>query len=161
MIFSPISLCILVIVFGFNYACAEDIKSTYLDRNNNVHILAKNGKHRQVTRQGNASMLKLAPNNKAVAWLALNKWTANGDDKPGAEELIIYRDGKIFSIKCSPFIRDYWFGGNGNQIAIDCGGRRFAGRQILYDTNTLREIAKFDQAEVPREKRPAWSDNDS
>jgi hypothetical protein len=105
-------------------------------------------------------MLKLAPDNETVAWLALNTWKAEGDGRPGSEELVIYRNGKLASIKCTPFIRDYWFWQNGSQIAIDCGGRHFAGRELLYDTRTLRELASFDQAEVQLEKRPDWSNSD-
>jgi hypothetical protein len=78
----------------------------------------------------------------------------------GSEELLIYRDGETASLKCTPFIRDYWFWQNGGQVAMDCGGRRFAGHEILYDTRTLKELARFDQAEVPPGKRPDWSNGD-
>jgi hypothetical protein len=91
----------------------------------------------------------------------MNTWTAKGDDGPSSEELMIYRSGKIRSIKCTPLIRDYWFWMNGSQIAIDCGGRHFAGHETLYDTKTMRELSSFDEAEVPLEKRPNWSDTDN
>lgn len=151
---------LLTFAFFFNYAQAEGLKSAYLDKRNNVHLVTQKGEHRQVTNKGNASLLKFAPDKETVAWLALNTWTAEGDGKPGSEELVIYRNGKTASIKCTPFIRDYWFWKNGSQIAIDCGGRHFAGRDILYDTKTLKELESFDQAEVPLERRPDWSNND-
>lgn len=138
-------------------ADAETLKKVYLDQKNNVHLITGDGKHHQVTNKGNAALLKLAPDNETVAWLVLNTWKAEGDNKPGSEELAIYRKGKHSSIKCSPFIRNYWFWSNGKQIAIDCGGRRFAGREILYDAITLKELASFDQANIPLEERPRWS----
>ncbi|MFC0253486.1 hypothetical protein [Massilia consociata] len=138
-------------------ADAEAFKKVYLDQKNNVHLITREGKRQQVTTKGNAALLKLAPDNETVAWLVLNAWKADGDDIPGSEELAIYRKGKQISIKCTPFIRDYWFWAGGKQIAIDCGGRRFAGREILYDATTLKELASFDQANVPLDKRPDWS----
>jgi hypothetical protein len=153
-------LSVLMIVGLAKYAAAGTLQKTYLDHKNNVHFVTKAGRHQQITNNGNASMLKLAPDSETVAWLVMNKWTADGDDKPGSEELVIYRNGKTASIKCTPFIRDYWFWQNGDKVAIDCGGRRFAGREILYDARTLKEIESFDQAEVPLAKRPDWSNSD-
>ncbi|MFC3460559.1 hypothetical protein [Massilia haematophila] len=153
------SLGALILVLFTSQAQAEALKRVYLDKKNNVHLQTKQGRDRQVTRKGSASMLKLAPDNETVAWLVLNTWTAEGDDKPGSEELVIYRNGKSASIKCGPFIRDYWFWQNGNQVAIDCGGRRFAGREILYDVKTLKKLETIDQAEVPIDKRPEWSNS--
>lgn len=151
------SLCALILVLFTSQAQAEELKRVYLDKKNNVHLQTKQGQDRQITHKGNASMLKLAPDSETVAWLVMNAWIAEGDDKPGSEELVIYRNGKASSIKCGPFIRDYWFWQNGSQVAIDCGGRRFAGREVLYDTETLRKLETIDQAEVPVDKRPDWS----
>lgn len=154
----------MVFMFLFaadNAGSAEAVKNAYVDPKGSVHILTQEGQHRQITHGGRAGMLKLAPDKETVAWLVLRSWVAEGDDIPGSEELIIYRDGKINSIRCTPFIRDYWFWKNGDQIAIDCGGRHFAGREILYDTRTLKEIAAFDQADVPLAKRPDWSSDEN
>lgn len=115
----------------------------------------------QITNKGNSAELKLAPDNETVAWLVINNWIAEGYIKPGSEELVIYRGGKINSIKCSPFIRDYWFWKDGRQVAIDCGGRHFAGREILYDAATLKEVSSFDQNDIPMEKRPNWSNSEN
>jgi len=153
------SLYVLIFAFFSSYVEAEGLKRVYLDQKNNVHVLTQLGERRQITQNGKASMLKLSPDNQTVTWLVLNTWKAEGDDKPGAEELVIYRNKKSASIKCTPFIRDYWFWKNGRQIAIDCGGRHFAGREILYDTNTLKELANFNQAELRLEKRPDWSNS--
>lgn len=157
---TSIIILTLAILLIFNHANAESIKKAYLDQNSNVHVITSDGTHRKITHKGNSSMLKLAPDKESVTWLVLNTWKADDDDKPGSEELAIYRNKKTISIKCTPFIRDYWFWKNGSQIAVDCGGRRFAGREILYDINTLRELADFDQADVSLEKRPDWSKND-
>jgi hypothetical protein len=131
---------------------AEKLKQAYLDDKQNVHVLTAHGHHAQVTNKKNSTELKIAPDNETVAWLVMNNWTAEGDIRPGSEELAIYRNGKADSIKCRPFIRDYWFWNNGSQVAIDCGGRHFAGREILYDTKTLKEISRFNQNDIPMEK---------
>lgn len=139
----------------------EKLKKVYLDSKRNVHIVNDHDRDLKITDKGNAGSLMLAPNRETVAWLTMNTWVAEGDDGPGSEELVIYRDGKFNSIKCTPFIRDYWFWMNGSQIAIDCGGRHFAGREILYDTKTVRELSSFDEAVVPLAKRPNWSNSDN
>lgn len=142
-------------------ANAEKLKRAYLDNKQNVHIVTARDHHAQLTHKGNSAELKLAPDNETLAWLVMNNWTAEGDIGPGSEELAIYRNGKIGSIKCSPFIRDFWFWKKGSQVVIDCGGRHFAGREILYDTTTLQEVSRFDQNDVPLEKRPDWSNGDN
>jgi hypothetical protein len=87
----------------------------------------------------------------------MNTWTAEGDDRPQSEKLMIYRDGKSASIKCDPFVRDYWFWERGAQVVVDCGGRHFAGLEMLYDTRTLKVLATLDQGKVPLENRPGWA----
>ncbi|MEW6759590.1 MAG: hypothetical protein AB1437_02090 [Pseudomonadota bacterium] len=149
----------ILIATVISQANAETLRKVYLDQQKNVHLITDSGNHRRVTDGKNATMPKLAPDNETVAWLVLNAWKAEGDDRPGSEELVIYRNGKRTAIRCTPFIRDYWFWSGGKQIAIDCGGRRFAGQEILYDVETLKELASFDQADVPLEKRPDWSSN--
>lgn len=159
-ILNHLSCALLALSFTLNVK-AEALKSVYLDEKKNVHVVTAHGTLHRLTDKGNATSLKLAPDGETVAWLVMNPWAAEGDDGPGSEELVIYRNKKVNSIKCRPFIRDYWFWMNGSQVAIDCGGRHFAGREILYDTRTLKELSSFDQAEVPLEKRPAWSNNDN
>jgi hypothetical protein len=138
----------------------ETLKKAYLDSKRNVHVINVHCRYSQITNKGNAGALKLAPDGETVAWLVLNTWAVQGDDLAGSEELTIYREGKFSTLKCTPFIRDYWFWMNGSQIAIDCGARHFAGHETLYDTRTLHELASFDEAEVPLDKRPDWSDPD-
>ena len=141
-------------------ADAEALKKAYLDSRGNVHIITERGKHQRLTHEGNATSLKLAANNETVGWLVKNSWTLPGGKAAGSEELVVYQHGKAASIKCTPFIRDFWFWENGDQVAINCGGLHFAGREILYDTRSLREVASFDEADVPLSSRPNWSNND-
>lgn len=126
-----------------------------------MFTLTSHGRHIQVTTKINATSLKITPDNETVAWLVMNNWIAESDDELGSEELVVYHDGKTAPIKCHPFIRDYWFWKNGNQIAIDCGGRHFAGTEILYDTKTAKTISSFYQRDVPLEKRPDWSNGEN
>lgn len=141
-------------------AMGATIKKAYLDLQKNVHVITTAGKDQKLTGKGNAGSLKISADNRTIGWLVLNTWTAEGDNGPGSEELAIYRDGKITSIKCGPFIRDYWFWKHGAQVVIDCGGRHFAGQEILYDTRTMKEVARLDEAKVSLEKRPSWAIGD-
>jgi len=150
----------LILFIASNTLQAETLRGAYLDKKNNVHVVNGLGNDLQITRTGNATALKLAANNETVAWLVMNKWIAEGDTEPQSEELKIYQNKEIKSINCSLFIRDFWFWLNGNQIVIDCGGRHFAGWEILYDTKSLKKIASLDQDEVLLEKRPDWSRGD-
>jgi hypothetical protein len=150
----------VLFMFLCTSADSETLKKAYLDAKGNVHLITEKGKHQQLTHEGNATSLKLAANNETVGWLVKNSWRPPGERTPGSEELVIHRHGKSASIKCTPFIRDYWFWQSGSQVAINCGGLHFAGREILYDTSSLREVASFDEADVPLASRPNWSNND-
>lgn len=158
----PTYICFALLIAVLNRrAEAETIKNIYLDKKNNVYIITAKGQHQKITNTSNARYLKLAPDNETAAWLVATTWIAEGDYKPGSNELIVYRNRKLASIKCGPFIRDYWFWMNGAQVAIDCGGRHFAGQEILYDTRTLEEIARIDEGKVPLAERPDWSNGDN
>lgn len=150
----------LVLFIASTKVEAETLRQVYLDKKNNVHVVNASSHDLQITETGDATSLKLSPNNETVAWLVMNKWIAEGDTQPQSEELKIYQNKQTRSIKCSLFIRDFWFWFNGDQIVIDCGGRHFAGWEILYDTKSLKKIASFDQDEVPLENRPEWSRGD-
>ena len=67
--------------------------------------------------------------------------------------------GKVVRVlsKCEPFIRQFWFWMKGRRVGIDCGGAHFAGHEILYDVDTLKPIASFDQAHAQEAKPPRWS----
>jgi hypothetical protein len=150
----------LALFLPVSEAFGKNVRKAYLDQQENVHVITSDGKDQKLTYKGHAASLKLAPDNRTIGWLVLNTWTAEGDDGPQSEKLMIYHDGKLASIECGPFIRDYWFWKRGAQVVIDCGGRHFAGREILYDTRTMKEIASLDQAKVPLENRPDWAAGD-
>ena len=136
-------------------------KAIYVDKTNNVHLVFHDGRDKKISSGGKAASATLAPDNSYAAWLVRNAWIAEGDAGPSASRLAIYRNGQLRFIKCEPFIRDYWFWRGGRQIAIDCGGRHFAGTLKLHDAQTLRTIDAIVQADVPEEQRPAWSRPDS
>lgn len=157
-------LKILLVLIGFvpnglviASSNAEVWQRAFQDQRPNVYGISRSGRIVQISNKGNATSLRLAPDNKTHAWLVMHEWAADGDDKPGSDELVIYRNGEAVSLRCGPFIRDYWFWRNGDQVAIECGGKRFAGREILYDTKTMKELESFDQAKVPVNERPDWS----
>lgn len=136
---------------------SEKLRDAYLDATNNVHVVTAKGKDIKVTTGGHRAKPTISPDGESAVWLVLHKWVAAGEKEPGGSVLEIYRLGRIKSIKCEPFIRDYWFWQRGGRIAIDCGGSHFSGREILFDVNTLKEIDSFDQSRIPPEKRPSWS----
>lgn len=136
---------------------AATLKQAYLDEMQNVHVITSRGRDLKITSAGQGTDVQLSPNGDTVAWLVKQTSIANDVAEAGSNELAIYHGGRVRSIKCGPFIREYWFWMKGSRIAIDCGGSHFAGREILYDVKTLKEIASFDQASVPVEKRPSWS----
>ena len=143
-----------------SYAAEDALKKIYVDNKNNVHVIFEDGKKKKLTSDGRVSGVKLAPDRKTVMWLIPNTWIAEGDVTPGGSGLAVYHAGKLQSIKCEPFIRDYWFWMDGKQIAIDCGGRHFAGTLILYDAASLRKIESLLQSDVTEEKRPAWTNSE-
>lgn len=98
--------------------------------------------------------VRMAPDRMAVAGLLADVALEEPAGEVGAATLVLYRKGKRRTVACSVFIRDYWFWQQGQKIADDCGGRHFAGDEVLFDTRTLREIDRFSQAEVAVDKRP-------
>lgn len=125
---------------------AAPLRQAYLDARLQVHVVDGAGKHYQLTSRGRHQHLKLGDDGSAAAW--------RSNTEPA--RLFIYRAGRTRSIACEPFIRDYWFPQAG-RIAIDCGGAHFAGREILYDSATLRQLDSFDQAQLAPALRPIWS----
>lgn len=153
-----IFMSVIAILFASDcYAHHDYIKNIYIDKAKNAHIIYFDGKDKKITTKGRASNAILAPNRRTAAWLVLNSWIAEGDIEPGATQLAIYRNDKLRYIKCEPFIREYWFLAQGEQVAIDCGGRHFAGTQSLYNTASLVMIDSFFQADLPESKRPIWA----
>ena len=155
---------VLMIVASHGYAidtAHHGFKTVYIDKDNNVHIVLHDGRDKKISRSGNAASATLAPDKRSAAWLVRNAWIAPGDAVASASQLAVYRHGQLRYLKCEPFIRDYWFWMGGRQIAIDCGGRHFAGTLMLHDVETLRQIDSIFPADVPEEQRPAWSRPDS
>jgi hypothetical protein len=138
-------------------ATSAELDRVYVDDKQNVHVVTVSGSDLQVTNGGHRAKPVLSPDGKTAAWLVNQTWIAAGATESGASELVIYRHGRARSIKCEPFIRDYWFWKRGSRIAIDCGGAHFAGHEMLYDVRTLRKLDSFEQATTPPDKRPAWS----
>jgi hypothetical protein len=136
-------------------ARAAALKDAYVDDGGNVHVVTAAGKDLRVGAR--ASGAKVAPDGDSAAWMVMAAAPAQGESEAGSNEVRVYRDGKSRAIKCEPFIRDFWFWKKGSRIAIDCGGSHFAGREILYDTKSLKLLESFNQADVPVEKRPDWS----
>lgn len=148
------------LIFLFHSAAwseINDFKKIYLDKKRNVHLVTSVGRDMKLTKGGRATRVALSTDRHTASWLIENSWIAEGDDGPGSSVLKVYRDGKLRSIECAPFIREYWFWEGGRQVAIFCGGRHFAGTFSLYDVTTGQLIESFYQTDIPEEKRPAWS----
>jgi hypothetical protein len=150
-------LCVSVSAFGAN------LKAVYVDNANNVHIIDSDHKDTQVTTTGNILDVEKSADGLTVAWRVADDSAPDGSTARiadrGSHQVVIYRNGKARSIECKPFIRDYWFWRRGTYLGIDCGGLHFAGREILYDTTTLKQIDSLDQAVIQSKDRPEWSDS--
>ena len=138
-------------------ARAAALKDAYVDDGGNVHVVTAAGKDLRVAQGARASNARLSADGNSAAWMVMAAAPAQGETETGSSEVRVYRDGKSRAIRCEPFIRDFWFWKKGSRIAIDCGGSHFAGREILYDAKSLKQLESFDQADVPVEKRPDWS----
>lgn len=145
----------VALVVASSASNAGNVARAYVDEARNVHVVTSAGKDLQLTSDRQAEDVRLSADGESVAWLVLPPADADGEQDPA--ELRVFRRGRTRSIRCEPVIRDYWFWKRGTHIVIDCGGRHFAGREILYDVRTMKKIASFDQAQVPLVQRPKWS----
>lgn len=152
------ALSVFLMAFASNSCSGNNhFKSIYIDTTNHVHIVFPDGRDKQISSMGHAAHASLAPDQRSAAWLVLNTGTEEGDAGPGASQLAIYANNRLRHIHCEPFIRDYWFWKGGTQVAIDYGGRHFAGIVIVYDAQTLQKIESVFPADLPEDRRPAWS----
>ena len=137
-------------------AQSATFKRAYLDSQNKVHVVTGAGKDIVLNSHGKPRTLKLSPDGETVAWDVDNGWKPDDEDvRPS--KLYIHRKGVTRSIECEVFIRDHWFYKRGRFIGVDCGGLHFAGRETLYNIDTLKAVGTFHQADVPLEKRPPWA----
>jgi hypothetical protein len=137
-------------------AMAADYKAASV-RGKQVRVLTTSGKTITVRERYPARDARVAPDGMAAAWLLVDETLEEPAGETGAATLVVYSKGKRRTVPCQQLIRDYWFHAQGQQIAYDCGGRHFAGNEVLFDTRTLKEIARFNQADVPVDQRPSWS----
>lgn len=130
-------------------AMAADFKDVHV-RGKQVKLVGTAGKVVTVQEKYPVRDARVAPDGMAAAWRLV-------DEEEEAATLVVYRKGKRRTLPCGQLIREYWFWQQGQKIAYDCGGRHFAGNEVLFDTRTLKEIARFHQADIPYGKRPPWS----
>ncbi len=142
----------IFLLLSFVQCNAATLKRIYLDHSQNIHVVNYEGKDLQLTKDGKAMEPALSSDGATAAWLL-----KESDQDDGSSKLAVYQYDQTRFIECEPFIRRFWFALKGKGIAIDCGGSHFAGHEILYDIPTLKVISSFDQAEVPLDKRPSWS----
>jgi len=143
------------IVAACSTANAGDLARAYADKANNVHIVTAAGKDVRLTSDRRAEDVRLSPDGEIATWLVTPRAAIDGRKWP--RELRVYHRGRTGAIKCSGIIREYWFWKQGMYIATDCGGMHFAGIETLYDARSLQPVDRFDQAEVPVDRRPEWS----
>lgn len=137
-------------------ATAADFRQAH-GRGKQVSMITTAGKVITIREKYPVREVRMAPNGMAVAWLLVDITLEEPAGEVGAATLVVYRKGKRHAVECRGLIRDYWFWQRGKKIAYDCGGRHFAGDEVLFDTRTLKEIDHFSQAEVAPDKRPPWS----
>jgi hypothetical protein len=140
------------------FSSAEKLKKVYLDKAGYVHVITEAGSEISLKKHGPGNGLILSPDRRAAAWLAPENPNSDGVSEDAPSILHLYKDGKVRTADCDQLIRQYWFVRRGERIAIDCGPRHFAGKEILYDSSTLKIIESFDQSEIPIDDRPSWAD---
>ena len=140
-------------------AIAADYKEA-IARGKQVKLLTTAGKTIIVREKYPVHDARVAPDGMTAAWLLVDVTFDDPPDETGVATMVVYRKGKRRTVPCYQLIREYWFHAQGKQIAYDCGGRHFAGNEVLFDTHTLKEVARFHQADVPIDKRPSWSSSD-
>lgn len=153
-------IVLLLVLFMFcDGACARDgtFSNIFLDRKSNVRVSLAQGGERQLTTHDRAMRVALSGDRRTAAWLVRETWELEGQRFVTADTLMAYRGGRYRRIKCSPFIRSYWFWNGGKQLAIDCGGLHFAGTLSLYDFATGKLVDSFSEPDIPEVERPAWS----
>lgn len=137
-------------------AIAADYKGA-VARGKQVQLVTMAGKTITVREKFQVRDVRVAPDGMAVAWLLEDIALEDAPDEKQIATLVVYRKGKRRTLSCGQLIREYWFHQQGRQIAYDCGGRHFAGIEVLFDTRTLKELARFYQGDVAHDQRPAWS----
>lgn len=142
-------------LMNYSAAAAAELAKAHA-RGQNAEIFTTSGKHIIVREKYPVREVRIAPNGMAAAWL-LQDIAMEASDEKGSGTLVVERKGRRRTIACGQLIRDYWFWENGQKIAYDCGGRHFAGNEVLFDIGTLKELEHVHQAEVPPQERPAWS----
>lgn len=148
-----VRICTLVWLSNAN---ADTLRSAHIGADKKVHIVSATGKHSVLAPRGAPYDLRMSPDRRHATWL-VGFSIPDFPNLIGADELFVYRNGRVRSLKCAPMIRAYAFRRQGQYIAIDCGGLHFAGTEYLYDIRTLRVVGAFDQANVSSEMRPEWS----
>lgn len=137
-------------------ATAADYKAAMV-RGKQVQVLTTAGKTITVRERYPVQDVHVAPDGMAVAWLLEDLTMADAPGEKGVSTLVVYSKGKRRTLTCGQLIRQFWFHQQGQQIAYDCGGRHFAGMEVLFDTRTLKELARLYQGDVAHDQRPAWS----
>jgi hypothetical protein len=142
---------VLCSLHGNTRANDLSIQRAYLDKSKNVHIVTSSKIDIQLTKKCYCDEPQLAEDGTVVAWIS--NLSKNGN------ALMLYRFGKVRSIKGDPFVRNFWFVDKGKNIALDLGGAHFAGVEVLYDVVTLKSIDSYDQWNPTGKERPKWSAN--
>lgn len=129
------------------------LKRAYLDRLKRVHVVDASNRASLIDGSPAISLV-MAPDRNSVAWSVAYK---GKDGDVLSDEVRIYRQGRVHRLPCGPAASDFAFRDGGRRLALRCASLHFAGRQELYDTNTLQVVASFQEAETPLGQRPAWN----
>jgi hypothetical protein len=151
-----IALAALGLLLLHSSAMAADF-SKAIARGKQVQLIGPAGKTITVRERYMVREARVAPDGMTAAWLLEDLSMADMAGEKEIGTLVVYSKGKRRTLSCGVLIRAWWFHQQGQQIAYDCGGRHFAGVEVLFDTRTLKEIARFSQGDVAYEQRPAWS----
>jgi hypothetical protein len=129
------------------------LKRAYLDRLRRVHVI--DASNRTSLIDGSPAFdVVMAPDHNSVAWSVAYK---DNDGNAISYEVRIYRLGRVHTFPCGPAVSDFAFRDGGRRLVLRCASLHFAGRQELYDTNSLHLVDSLQEAKTPLEQRPDWN----
>jgi hypothetical protein len=127
-----------------------------------VIVVWSNGKQQKITKSGMCTDVKLAPDKRTIGWLEIMHLEEFGEDLnlEGVQSyaLFIYRDGRILRRFGVGFNCHWRFRNRGKKVAVAFQGVLREGPWVyrLYDVNSGKLLAEYEEEEEKRGKPPSW-----
>lgn len=129
-----------------------------------VIVVWSNGKQQKITKSGMCTDVKLAPDKRTIGWLKTFHFEVDDvihDERRiilQSDAIFIYRDGRIIR-RFGVGLNCHWqFRDRGKKVAVASQGVLREGPWIyrLYDVNSGKLLAEYEEEEEKRGKPPSW-----